>query len=141
MHNILELLRVPPRMAKQTPDQCTRAAWKFVVDLKVSKYPSRLSVASVYSSRRRVPNHLSLILGSLVSFFPGSLVSFFSGSLVSLCFFRNNSSSENPFWPALGCRSGFTPFRASAWVCSCVLSFGFRSGFAPFPPSVWVYSF
>ena len=140
-------------MAKQTPDQCTSAAWKFVVDLKVSKYPSRLSVASVYSSRRRVPNHLSLILGSLVSFFPGSLVSFFSGHWCLFASFAATVSSESPFKLFLA-TSGLSVWvysfwgfglgvllcsfiRVSVWVCSFsafrlgLLLLGFRAPFAP----------
>ena len=93
-------------------------------------------------------------LVSLVSFFWGSLVSFFLGRLRLFCCPEATVSSESPFWPALGCRSGFTPgflslgfrfgltlFRASAWVSSFLgFRLSFKLAFASFRVLGWVYS-
>ena len=124
-------------------------------------------------------------LVSLVTFFPVSLLSFFSVSPVSFYFLRNNSLERKPKalfcqavdgWQnsfqgsgllSLGFRSGFAPFRTSAWVTPFkvsgffqaylaslgfrgpstpfspggLLSLGLRSGLTPFRVSAWVLGF
>ena len=91
---------------------------------------------------------LSFFWGHLCLFVWGSLMSFFLGSLVFFVVRKQQSRA-----PALGCRSGFTPFlslgfrfgltlfRASAWVSSFLgFRLSFKLAFASFRVLGWVYS-
>ena len=61
-------------------------------------------------ARIGVPNQFCLFFGVTCVFFWGVAgVFFWGGRLCLFCCPEATVSSESPFWPALGCRSGFAP--------------------------------